>query len=395
MAQKNKPTEEPQTSQEDDTGPDQEIETAAATDVAEEAEAPLSDAQSDTENPTDGETDTPQDDSADDAVGDEDTATESAPEPVATQSRGVVPMVFAGVVCVALGYAGAQFIKPSGWPFPGSNTDEISARIDALSSTLEESQSRTDQLEADLAAARTSLAAQIESEVSAIDLDAQIAPLSEKLTEFADRLDTMEARPVAEAIVSPEATAAYERQLAEMRELLDSEIARLEAAQAEAAAQESQAKAATALAAVKTAVDSGEPYAALLSEIEIDVPEAVIAAAETGVAGIASLQDRFPDAARTAMSAASRAAYEAGEESWFSTFTRTQLGLRSLSPKEGNSVDAILSRAEADVREADFSGALDTLALLPDAAKAELSNWMSDAAARVAVTKALAEMTGK
>ncbi|WP_417242176.1 COG4223 family protein [Celeribacter sp.] len=325
---------------------------------------------------------------------------DEAPAPVvadavAAKKGGFVPALLGGVICLGLGYAGAQFIKPEGWPFPGANTSEITARVEALQAEIAALKSDTSKLSDDLAGTRTSLEGQIKTEVAAIDLNARIAPLSENLVSLEERLNTVEARPVQEAIVSPEATAAYERQLSEMRTLLDSEVSRLKDAKDAAQAEERAATAATALASLKTAIDSGAPYADLLVGIEIDIPDGIRTAAETGVSAISALKETFDPAAREALTAAARASYDEGTQGWFETFTRTQLGLRSLAPKEGDSADAILSRARADVTDADFAAALSELENLPEAGRTAMADWIAKASARVAVTDALQSMLGQ
>ncbi|WP_439104633.1 COG4223 family protein, partial [Celeribacter marinus] len=128
---------------------------------------------------------------------------------------------------------------------------------------------------------------------------------------------------------------------------------------------------------------------------EIEIPAAIEGASETGVAAISVLQDGFAPAAREALTASARAAYDEGTQGWFETFTRTQLGLRSLDPKDGDSADAILSRASAKVTDADFPAALSELENLPDAGRTAMADWIEKASARVAVTDALQSMFGQ
>jgi len=64
-------------------------------------------------------------------------------------------------------------------------------------------------------------------------------------------------------------------------------------------------------------------------------------------------------------------------------FVRSQLGLRSLAPREGDDADAVLSRAEAALREGDLEATLAELDGLPDPAKAEMAAWVEAATARV------------
>lgn len=306
---------------------------------------------------------------------------------------GFVPMVLGGVICAALGYGGAQFLKPEGWPFPGASTQELTTRIDALEATIASLEAANGALKADLDTTTSALSDQVARQVEALDLDAKVAPLSQDLASLADRLSTLEAKPVAEAVVSPEATAAYEAQLAEMRALLESEVSRLSAAEAAAAEQAAQAQASTALAALHAAVDQGVPFEAFLGDIAGDVPQVLQDAAAQGITGVTALQNSFAPAARTALSDAAKASYETGEQGFVQTFLRTQLGLRSLEPKEGDTPDAILSRAEAAVQDARFADAIAELDKLPEAGKAAMAQWVSLATERVAVTDALSSLT--
>ena len=63
-------------------------------------------------------------------------------------------------------------------------------------------------------------------------------------------------------------------------------------------------------------------------------------------------------------------------------FFRSQLGMRSLVPREGDSPDAILSRAEAALRDARLGAALAELENLPEGARAALDDWIARATQR-------------
>ena len=308
---------------------------------------------------------------------------------------GMVPTLLGGVICVALGYAGAQFIKPEGWPFPGANTDELAQQVTDLSAQLADLKSSTQDRIAATQSAQDGLKSEIEAQIAAIDPGQAIQPLQDQLSNFESRLTEFEARPVAEAVVSPEATAAYERQLAEMQDLLTGEIARLEAAKEQSMAEEKAATAATQKARLQRLVDAGDPFASVLDELEGDAPAAIKEAAQDGISSVTELQDAYPEAARLALMSASRAAYEAGEQGWFDTALQTQLGLRSTKPKEGDAADAILSRAEDAVRKGQFASAITTLEALPEAGQAKMQPWIEQAQKRVDVMTALNEMLGQ
>lgn len=318
-------------------------------------------------------------------------ATPPAQVTTVVKRGGFVPIVLGGIVCVALGYAGAQFLKPEGWPFPGANTDELTQQIADLEGQIKDLQSAATQR----AEAQQTALADLQAQVSAEEDTTEIDALADKIATFEDRMTQIEARPVAEAIVSPEATAAYERQLAQMQDLLNSEIARLEEAKDQAVAEETAARISTAKARLQTLVDAGEPFDQVLAEMNTDVPEVLQQAAAEGIPSVTSLQEGYSEAARDALVVSSRAAYDAGEQSWFQTALQTQIGLRSTKPKEGDDADAILSRAEQDVRDGLFAKAITTLEALPEEGKAEMQGWIARAQERVDVMTALDEFLGQ
>ena len=110
-----------------------------------------------------------------------------------------------------------------------------------------------------------------------------------------------------------------------------------------------------------------------------EVPEALAALAETGVPTRAALAESFPEAARAALAAA-RA--EAGEGASVSAFLRSQLGMRSLTPRAGDDPDAVLSRAEAALAEGRLSDALAEIEALPETARAAMADWAAQARSR-------------
>lgn len=323
----------------------------------------------------------------------EETPEVTPPAPVTKVEKrgGFVPLVLGGVVCAALGYAGAQFLKPEGWPFPGANTEELTQQITALEGQIQALETAATQR----AEAQQAALVDLETEIAAQDNSAQYDALAGQLATFEERMTQIEARPVAEAIVSPEATAAYERQLAQMQDLLNSEIARLEEAKEQSIAEETAARISTAKARLQTLVDAGEPFDQVLAEMNTDVPEVLQQAAAEGIPSVTSLQEGYSEAARDALVVSSRAAYDAGEQSWFQTALQTQIGLRSTKPKEGDDADAILSRAEQDVRDGLFAKAITTLEALPEEGKAEMQGWVASAQKRVDVMTALDEFLGQ
>nr|WP_246429464.1 mitofilin family membrane protein [Sagittula marina] len=227
-------------------------------------------------------------------------------------------------------------------------------------------------------------------------------------------MTALEKQPLAES-VSPEAIAAYERELEQLRGAVSDQQTALEAEKAalneqleqrtaemqsivdEARALETSAEDQARLAAARAAVSDviariqegqafAEPLAAL-SDNDVTVPDALQATAEDGVPTMASLSGSFPDAARQALAASRSSAAPEGEadaatSGGLGAFFQSQLGARSVVPKEGNSTDAILSRAEDAVRNSNLDKALTELEALPTEAKDALSDWLSQAELR-------------
>lgn len=369
------------------------IELDASDSVENDVEAESADENSAAQEADIDEVEAPLDDASD---------TDSDPQPIEkiiVKRGGFIPTVIGGALCVAIGYAGAQFVKPDGWPFPGASTAETSAQIEALIGRIDQVESKNATLENALndqiSAATTSVEDRLSAKIDAIDLSSSLAPLAEQITTLEARLTTVEAAPVAEAIVSPQATAAYERQLDEMRTLLAGEITRLEEKQAQANADEADAILATAAARLQQRVDQGEPFADLLEVLEVDIPDALNIAAPYGVLSAEQIEKYFETAARDALKNTAQAAHESGEASWAQTVLRTQLGLRSTSPKAGDSVDAILSRAQQSVRDERFAEAILEIKSLPEAGQEAMSSWVELAQSRADVIAALDEMLGQ
>ena len=109
--------------------------------------------------------------------------------------------------------------------------------------------------------------------------------------------------------------------------------------------------------------------------------------ASTGVATTQDLVRDFAPAARAAL-----AASRAGEETTgLGAFVQSRLNIRSVEPREGDDPDAVLSRVGAAVDEGRIADALSEIDLLPNEARAAMSDWIDAARARAdAVTAAAA-----
>lgn len=336
-------------------------------------------------------------------VGDPEPQADPAPETNAQQTQsagaGFLPLLLGGVVAGAIGYGVATY-----FPMNDGSVD-VSVQM----------QAQADQL----AALEAKLA-----DIPAVDLsgvEVQIASVGDQAaalagvidTNFADldaRLTEVEKRPGADGTLSDTALAAYQRELEQLRADLEiqqatvmSTVAQAEtdlaAARAEAEALEQEALASAEAAAsraalnrVSTAIETGAPFADALGDLGGDLPAALSSAAENGVATTAELTSDFPAAARAALATA-RAEGVSDESGGLGGFLRNQFDVRSTAPQEGSSPDAVLSRAEAAIKEGRVADALAEIEALPEVARAEMTDWTAQATERADVLDAVATLS--
>ncbi|MGI3169815.1 hypothetical protein ACRARG_11710 [Pseudooceanicola sp. C21-150M6] len=149
---------------------------------------------------------------------------------------------------------------------------------------------------------------------------------------------------------------------------------------AAAAAETAKTEARAALVQISAALENGESFAEPLADLRNAGSQIPPALAENvdGVPTLAALRDMFPGAARQAL-AVSRGTGNSSVGDFF----RTQLGVRSLEPREGSDPDAILSRAEAALSGGDIATSLSEVDTLPEAARSEFSSWIAAARTRL------------
>lgn len=307
-------------------------------------------------------------------------------EPAANNgARGIFSMLLGGALVAAMGYSAAAYLGDEAWPFGNR-----SVRIEDLSAQVAGQAATAENMSAELASLKDEIAKFNDGGQETVT--EEIETLSTNLTEMNRRLSDLENRPIPDAGQSSEAVAAYEEQLAGMRAMFEQELERIRTVQAdaEAAGQSAAERAEIAaqragLAQVQAAIDSGEAYVEALDRLTdagIDVPSGLSDSAETGVPTLADLQRDFPVAARAALNAAIKAQSEAGQIDPLTGFLKMQLGTRSLEPREGDDPDAILSRAEAALRDGNISRCLSELEALPEAGAAAMADWVSRAQTR-------------
>jgi hypothetical protein len=315
-------------------------------------------------------------------------------------------MLLGGIAAGAIGIGAAQYLPDDFLPFGTASEDP---KIDELQAALDAQATQIADLNEDVAAAAqapdlSGIETAQESIASSVSqISAQMDEIETRLSELDTRLTDVEQRPITEG-ASDAAVAAYERELRALQDAMAAQRAEIEDMTAEARKLEENAEATAqetmrraALTRIQTALESGTGFAPALADLEstgAQVPEALKAVAEDGVPSLTALQESFPDAARKALATSRSVVSDEGESGGFSDFLFAQLGARSLEPKEGNSPDAILSRAEAALREGRLTDALAEIEGLPEQGRAELSDWSGEAARRldaISAAQALAE----
>ncbi len=316
-----------------------------------------------------------------------------APAPAPEKSGSVFwPMLLGGVIAGGIGFAAAEMnvfdlrdapvtVPVADMPF----SDDLAA-LNVRITDLEQASS----------------AGFTPSDAAASD--EALESLQATLAELTARVDEIANRPAPEAPAPAEVdTSAFEAELSALKTSVETQRDEIEELLASArTVEEATADAAriaaqqSAVARIVSAIDTGEPFADAVSELQTagtdDIPPALIDSAETGVTTSANLQDRFTSVARAALAGA-RADAPADAEGGLGGFLKRQLGARSVAPREGNDPDAVLSRAEAAVRDGRLTDALTEIEALPDSAKAPMADWLSDAQTRQAAKDAVQTLT--
>ena len=327
---------------------------------------------------------------------------------------GVLPLLLGGAIAALLGFGAAQYAS-HGWPF-NTGKDQVAAlqsqlaaqdktiaalkaQVAQLGQTAGALPGRLDKLTSDLgqkiAADGKTLSARIQTNTLAID-DLKNSQASASSSQGGG---TVPADVTAKIAALDKRVAALESnvkgQIAAAQKVADEEKAK-----AEAAAR--QARARGALTAINAALTAGGGYTqpvATLQQDGVTVPPALAGAAEEGVPTLDKLRSDFDPAARKALAVSVRDTMGGGVWGRVKAFFQVQTGARSLTPRSGDSPDAILSRAQAAVDKGDLSGAIETLKSLPKAGQEAMAPWTAKAEIRLkakAAAKALgAKLDGK
>ena len=322
------------------------------------------------------------------------------PQVIVQKKGGTGAMILGGVIAAALGFGAAIYLEQGSAIFPQSKANEafraeageqlasLQGSVSNIEAQVKMNSDKVGSLTSelsqgpDLKAMETSLAA----------LTGSVATLDEKLANLDARFSNLTQDTVSAAL-SQDVVDAYQKELADLQASLKSQREQVEAMVATAQAKEAEVAEISqntltraALTRVDTALQSGRPFAAALSEYEAVIGEAAPVElsqfAQDGLTPVSELTESYVDHARAALAAARASEGSGGAGSGIGNFLKTQLQARSVTPKDGDDADAVLSRAEAALKDGRLSDTLAELDTLPEASKAEMSPWMEAAKAR-------------
>lgn len=324
---------------------------------------------------------------------DETGTTPQAPQRKRRGLAWVIWPLLGGALAAAAGYGVAQYV-PNGWPMASVVT--LQTQVAVLSDQVQALQADLQKADARLASLETAPAPQSDAgQIAALEL--RLAALESKpMPAGTDSAALDQLRTEVAAIKTNGAAVMSAQVQADLDAKVQATEAKLTAIEQSAQAQAAATLTRAALGQIAAALDSGAPYPSAIAALAgADIAVVLTDNATAGLPSLQALQASFPDSARTALEAALRANMG---ESWserVGNFLRTQVGVRSLTPRDGPDPDAILSRAEAALTAGDVAQALAEMATLPTPAQDALSAWRVRAQLRLDAQAALAALLAK
>lgn len=322
--------------------------------------------------------------------------TGTTPQAPQRKRRGLAWVIWpllGGALAAAAGYGVAQYV-PNGWPMASVVT--LQTQVAVLSDQVQALQADLQKADARLASLETAPAPQSDAgQIAALEL--RLAALESKpMPAGTDSAALDQLRAEVAAIKTNGAAVMSAQVQADLDAKVQATEAKLTAIEQSAQAQAAATLTRAALGQIAAALDSGAPYPSAIAALAgADIAVVLTDNATAGLPSLQALQASFPDSARTALEAALRANMG---ESWserVGNFLRTQVGVRSLTPRDGPDPDAILSRAEAALTAGDVAQALAEIATLPTPAQDALSAWRVRAQLRLDAQAALAALLAK
>lgn len=319
---------------------------------------------------------------------------EQPPLPAQTRKTGQgAPALLGGIGAAVVGFILAQLV-PNGWPISNNTArlDTIEGRAVTVEAQVSDMHTALSDLAENIAEERETQAMALEAIADDIsEQAAQTTVLLEAYDELQGRLTALERRPVGGGSASDAAIQSYGRELADLRAAVENLQTDIERLQSSPDASDT-AKQELAWIELEAAVNSGAGFSEELARVAelsgMAAPEELTAAA-AGVTPISDLASDFPEAARAVLFQTRLRDEDSPEGGGIGGFIQRQLGVRSLSPREGTDVDAILSRVEAALISGDLSAAFQELSALDGDARSALGAWGENFQERISVSQSL------
>ena len=132
--------------------------------------------------------------------------------------------------------------------------------------------------------------------------------------------------------------------------------------------------------ALKKQIQSGKPFDEQIYKLadRVELSEEFKRISTIGIIPIVELKSMFPQFARDTLSAIHKNTDETNAKKKFFIFLQEKLGARSLTPRQGNDPDAILSRVEASIKADNFNDALSLLSTIPESGMIIMAEWIKN-----------------
>lgn len=261
----------------------------------------------------------------------------------------------------------------------------------AVEARLWAAEGRVEGLVAELESLRASFGSMAEEGgVISADTVASIAAYRTRIDALQAQIDEITARQGELTRAMSDVQVNTSQQVEEAQQLVD-------AADETAISAQNQVALAAALAELETALQTGGDYRAAMAAVATLAEQAAptgLAEASTGVQTLDMLEQSFPLAAHAAIRADIAAGNADGGLSGLSSFLRSQVATRSLTPQIGDSADAVLSRVEAALKLDDLAGALQEAEALPESAAVEMEGWLAQVRERAGALQAFKNWRG-
>ena len=325
-----------------------------------------------------------------------------SPKKAANRTNLVVLMT-GGILAVAIGFGAAIGLYKYGVLFSPASPNE--AQID-IKTNISKQNEQFSELEKKVSSVQSKLELLIlrtgtdntsekfeflDKEINQFTIELETINL--QLSTLSKRTDDLEKRPVLTA-VPEDIIENHSKELEALKETLTQQREQVQAVMQDAETKEAIAKQAAreariylAVSRLSAAIKNGDTFAAVLIDFEaasyLKAPDILHKYSETGFVTKEQLIEDFPIVARLALNSARSEAKDAQGKT-FADYLKTQLKARSVMPREGMSADAILSRAEAAVKDDRLKDALSELEALDLTARNQMNDWVSKAEERLA-----------